>query len=373
MREAYKSFKSIIKRQVSQFPPRFEWETGSTLEFKSYDRDSSLYGAGYKGIGLDEACLASEAIYTQCIGPMTADTDGIVYLTSNFQRGKDYFYDLAMYGQTEEAHNNRIYSWLIKSEEGLAFQGIEGKKKLDWFKRTLPPLVYAAQFENQPLCGENSVFRWTPEKNEKGVPLAAPKDTDTAYILGLDLGKVVDNSYAVVIECPKDLAAPAQVVWCERFPLGISYGAQANRAVEIAKHWNNAVTVADDTGSHGGTAVSKEPFFKKFKAAFDASKLTLKSYTWNQFSKFRIINQLAMEIDEGRLLIPKPELHSMFTDLVNQVRIYTFKETQNFIVYQAPDGEHDDGVSALSMACWGKVSNWGRLGNNNNNIMMNLL
>lgn len=352
------TFKSVIKKDYSQFPPRFTFNNNSTLEFKSYDRPGSLWGGGYSGICLDEACLATKEIYERTILPMVADTNGVVYVISNYQKGKDYFWELAQFGKTEAAHKDGTKSWEIKSETGMAFQGINGKKKLEWFRRNLAPHIYSCQFENLPAAEENNVFRWNPLKNEQGEPQTGPISGHN-YIQGLDIGKVVDPSFSVIVDCPIDTTQPAQVVWCERFPLGMGYRQQAQKAANISQFWNKCVTVADDTSSRGGAVVAKsEPFWHLFKEEFKAKDLRLKPYTWNQFSKFRVINNLALEIDEGRLFIPTPGLHPMFSELVNQICIYQYKETESFVIYSAPTGQHDDGVAALAMAVWGKCSEW---------------
>jgi hypothetical protein len=48
----------------------------------------------------------------------------------------------------------------------------------------------------------------------------------------------------------------------------------------------------------------------------------------------------------------------MFEVLVNQIKIFTLKVTDNFVKYGAPPGEHDDGVCALGMAVHGKLKGW---------------
>lgn len=48
----------------------------------------------------------------------------------------------------------------------------------------------------------------------------------------------------------------------------------------------------------------------------------------------------------------------MFEVLVNQLKVFAYTETGSFVRYDAPKGQHDDGVAALSMAVWGKVSGW---------------
>ena len=199
------------------------------------------------------------------------------------------------------------------------------------------------------------MLRWSDD-NERGRPLAGPQRGAT-YVQGLDIGHTVDPSFSVVMETPADVKKPGQVVYAERFPLRMAYRDQAKKAAEIARLWG-AITVADDTGAKGGAAPAKEPFWHLFKHEFIAAGMPLRAFTWNSHSKFALMNNLAVEIDERLLFIPPPAQYPQFGELVNQIRIYSARPGKWQIEYGAPKGEHDDGVAALAMAAWGKVRGW---------------
>ena len=361
------ALREVVAHNYAAYPPRFLFINGSILEFKSYDKPDSLWGAGYAGIGLDEACAAGKAVYEQTLLPMVSDTGGTIYLASNFQKGRDWFFDLAQTGKTEKAHKDGIKTWEYKTADGIRFQSERGKAELERLKRILPHNIFRCQFENEPIVGMNSVFRWRSEVNEKGERPAGP-EPGKKYCQGLDVGRVQDPSFSVVIECPPPMARPNQlpaqqpgrIVYAERFPLGLAYRAQARRAIELAHFWNNAVTVGDDTGARGGAAPAKEPFWHLFEDEFRIAQpfVYLRAFHFNQYTKFTLVNFLAVEIEEGRVFCAPPDNCQMFSELVNQIKIFTFKVTNNFVKYGAPDGEHDDGVCALGLAVNGKSSGY---------------
>jgi hypothetical protein len=358
------SLRDVIAKDYSQFPPRFQFINGSTLEFKSFDKPGSLWGGGYKAVGIDEACLADEAVFQQTILPMVSDTRGVVILASNYQRGRDWFWTFAQYGKTEKAWAEGVKTWEYKTSEGAAFQTEDGKKELERLKRILPAEVFRCQFENEPLTGENAVFRWT-FRNETAAPVAGPQSGHN-YIQGLDLGRVQDPSFSVIIDAPDEVQGvpqTANIVYAERFPLGMAYEVQAAKAADLARAWNNALTVADDTGSKGGAAPAKEPFWHFFKNEFDKDRnLDFKPFHFNAQSKFTMVNNLALEIAQTRVICPPPDKFEMFGQLVNQIKIFThyISGSHNFIRYDAPKGEHDDGVCALGMAVYGKSMGWAK-------------
>jgi hypothetical protein len=355
--EACPAYKALVKKIHSQFPPRHLFHNGHTLFFLSYDRPDNLLGSGLKLICPDEAAVMPEKVYYNVLAPMVADTDGQILLASNFGQGKNWFWKLAQTGLTAAGRADGIYTWDLPSSVGPLFQSEKGKARLEWYRRNLPPAVFESEFLNKPLVGENAVFRWLADRNEKGTPTTGPQP-GRRYCMGLDIGRVIDPSFVVVMEClpVADKAHPpaGQVVFAEQFQHGMDYTAQARHAGQLSRTWNNATVVADSTGARGGAAPAPEPFFHLFQKEIPG----IREYNWNQYTKFAIVNNLALEIEQGRVLIPPPDKFPMFGELVNQVKVFTYTETLSFVRYGAPKGEHDDGVAALAMADWGKVNGW---------------
>jgi hypothetical protein len=336
--ERSEGFKKFLLKPLAQFPPRLIMRNGSTIAFRSFDHPDGLLGSGLKLICLDEAALAPKRLYQQTLLPMIADTDGQMYLASNFSQGKNWFWDMAQEGLRKESWAHGVRTWELASSTGLAFQGVKGRARLEWFRNHLPRAVFECEFENKPLAGVDSVFRWT-SANEKGLPLKSPQP-GRRYAMGLDLGRVVDPSAAIVMD------DQGQVVFSECFAKGTSHALQAERAAQIQRLFG-ATCVADSTG--GGNPAG-EPYFKHYRAAIPG----LREYTWTRENKFRLINALALEIEQGRIFAP-----TEFEDLISQVKAYKFVEgDMGFVRYGAPKGCHDDLVAAMAMANWAVVSNW---------------
>ena len=357
-------YRGQLKKIYSQFPPRHEFHNGHVISFLSYDRPENLLGSGLALACPDEMSVMPERVYYNVLLPMLA-RDGQLLGASNYNQGKNWFWKLAQRGLTEEGHKDGIQTWDLPSSVGPLFQGERGAERLAWYKRNLPTEVWESEFLNKPTLNQNIVFRWTTEKNEQGKPQNGPQPGHR-YCMGLDIGRVVDPSYVVIMDCPPvmDVNKPpqGQVVYCEQFQRGVSHAEQAAHAGQLARAWK-AVVIADSTGGKGGAAPARtEPFFHLYQREIPG----IREYNWNQFSKFRIVNMLALEIEQGRICVPPPETYHMFDPLVNQVKIYTYTDTDNFVRYGAPNGEHDDGVAALAMAAWGKVSGWATIQENPN-------
>jgi len=338
----------------NQFPRRHVYRNGFRLVFQSYDKPRNLLGSGLRIVAVDEATQCGETVFWQILMPMLS-RNGQAYLACNYNNGKDWFWKLAQKGKTPEGRAELHRTWEYDASVSPIFQGPAGRAKFEWYRRNTPLAIWESEYLNIPRAGEDAVLRWS-DANERGKPLAGP-ERGRAYVQGLDIGHTVDPSFSVVMDAPADVRAPGQVVYAERFPLRLAYRQQAAKAAQIARA-RNAITVADDTGTKGGAAPAKEPFWHLFKEEFDRQHMPLKAFTWNSHSKFALMNNLAVEIDEHLLFIPPPQQYPQFAELVNQIRIFTARPGKWFAEFSAPKGEHDDGVAALAMAAWGKVRGW---------------
>ena len=338
----------------NQFPRRHIFTNGFRLCFQSYDKPRNLLGSGLRIVAVDEATQCGETIFWQVLMPMLSK-NGQAFLACNYNNGKDWFWKLAQKGKTPEGRAELHRTWEYDASVSPIFQGEAGRAKFEWYRRNTPLAIWESEYLNIPRAGEDAVLRWS-DANERGRPLAGPTQGCT-YVQGLDIGHTVDPSFSVVMETPADVRKAGQVVFAERFPLRMGYRQQAQKAAAIAKAWG-AITVADDTGAKGGAAPAREPFWHLFKEEFNRAQQALKAFTWNSHSKFALMNNLAVEIDERLLFIPPPATYPQFAELVNQIHIYTARPGKWFAEFGAPKGEHDDGVAALAMAAWGKVRGW---------------
>ena len=338
----------------NQFPRKHVFRNGFRLCFQSYDKPRNLLGSGLRIVAVDEATQCGETVFWQILMPMLSK-NGQAYLACNYNNGKDWFWKLAQKGKTPEGQAELHRTWEYDASVSPIFQGAAGREKFEWYRRNTPLAIWESVYLNIPRAGEDAVLRWS-DANERGQPLAGPQNS-RQYVQGLDIGHTVDPSFSVVMEVPADVKQPGQVVYAERFPLRMGYRQQAQKAAEIARAWG-AITVADDTGAKGGAAPAREPFWHLFKEEFVKAGQSLRAFTWNSHSKFALMNNLAVEIDERLLFIPRPATYPQFGELVNQIRIYSARPGKWQIEYGAPKGEHDDGVAALAMAAWGKVRGW---------------
>ena len=327
---------SLIKRAYVQFPPRLELKNGSTIDFRSLERCDNLRGEGLKLLCMDEAAYCSSESYYETLAPMLIDSDGTAILGGTYN-GRNWFYELAEKGK---ADCEKIRTWTFPTATGCRFQGDAGKKRYEYFSSMLPPAVRQQELECVPLASADSVFRFV-DRILDGV--AESPQTGSHYVMGLDLGRAVDNTALVVLD-----AGTGHAVFAERYPLGLEHSVMAAKAARVAERYNRAQVIVDVTGgASGGHAESYVRFYRQ-------AMPDLRAFVWSRENKSNLINALALEIEQRRVHVP-----AEFVELIAQIKLYRYKMHEGgFVTYSAPTGEHDDYVSAFAMAVWVKIRGW---------------
>jgi len=150
------------------------------------------------------------------------------------------------------------------------------------------------------------------------------------YVMGADLAKHQDFTVLTVME-----ASTREVVAFDRFQ-DISWTEQKVRIQALASRYNNALVLLDSTGVG-------DPILDDLQVSF----VSAEGYKFNNESKKRLINFLAVAIEQRLITFPDIEV------LVNELQIYEYAITSHgAITYNAPSGKHDDCVISLALAVW---------------------
>jgi hypothetical protein len=336
-----REFMQLVRRPYQQFPPRLEMKNGSEICFRSTDREDTLRGSGLKMVCADEAAFMEESIYFNVLLPMISDAGGEMLLCTS-PSGKNWVYNLYQEGQIP-ANHDRIKSWLSPTSTGLRFQTEKGKLALSRIRASLPPSVYAQEYECEFLASANAVFRYVDDILVDLVPPVGPERGHN-YIAGIDIGRVVDHTSVCILDIETGC-----VVYSEEFPLQIPHHEQAQRARNIVNAWQ-ADAVIDATHIQ---AQNRERYVELYKEAIPGCR----DVSLNRAVKVDMVNNLAFEIERKTVIVPK-----CFEKLVYQMKAYQFQRIEGSYlpVYSAPQGEHDDVLFALILAAWGRKRGWFR-------------
>jgi hypothetical protein len=136
-------------------------------------------------------------------------------------------------------------------------------------------------------------------------------------------------------------ATTRELVYFERFQ-DVSWPVQKLKIQEIAGKYNNALTILDSTGV--GDPIADDLRHANISLYYEDDR---PGYKFTSDSKKRLIENLAIAIEQRLITFPLIEV------LIEELRNYEYNLTaRGRIEYGAPDGKHDDCVTALALACW---------------------
>ncbi|MCX7934159.1 MAG: hypothetical protein N3A66_02745 [Planctomycetota bacterium] len=252
-----------IKHVKSQPHPRIDFDNGSMVCFRSLDKPKFLRGGGWDEVWVDEIQDVPELVWYQILSPLVADRRGVLGCSGQF-RGTEYWTYKQLYLPGQDRSQNWIRSWSFPTWEGFAFQTPEGKAEIERYRKTLPAAVFDQEFACIPTANQNAVFR--PQDIEAvkgGVPCDSAREGG-AYVIGLDIGRIVDPTAIVVLEIPSNI-----VVYCEVRPIREKHEDTAQHVARISHRFGDALVVMDATGGAGASATlgDSDAYVKYYREA----------------------------------------------------------------------------------------------------------
>lgn len=329
-------FMALVDHAFLQFPPRFRMKSGSTINFVSGDSPNNLRGGGLALACLDEAAYQKPEIIA-ALTPKLLDSGGTLIYGSTYN-GRNFYYDAIE--KAKKAANPNVKVWTYKTEEGMAFRGPAGKKRLADYKDTIDPMTWAQEMDCQPLAVQNCAFNYL-DRIIGGVPKAAIKGQK--YICSVDLGRVIDQEACIVLE-----VATGNIVHSHYFVKGQEHTIMANEIRQISDRYGASVVVDSTGGANPASGDSVVHFYRK-------AIPNLREIFWTHATKLTMINNLALEIEQALIHVPLdyPEIHA-------QLREYRYRTSEVTGSHPIFFGKKDDFVAALAMACYARKNNWVR-------------
>lgn len=298
---------------------------GTRFEFYSGENPDAMAGEGVDYVVVDEAALQREVVWTQTVRPTLMDRQGKALLIST-PRGRNWFYTLYNRGQDPEYKDYK--SWQFTTADNPYISEDEVQE----MQQSLPAVMYEQEVLAQFVSDAGSVFR-IPE--ETGiVEYAKPAGH---VFLGIDLAK--HNDFTVFTACRGSDRKPC---YHDRFN-AVSWPMQKQRIIsahdELLASGATSVTIIMDS-----TGIGDVVFDDLEEEGMDIVPIKFTN-DW----KMRAVNLLSADIERGNAFVT--------TEQLAEFEAYTYKinETTGRFKYSAPDGAHDDEVSAKLLEHWGAV------------------
>lgn len=318
-------------------PIVLRFKNGTKMEFYSAERPEGMLGAAVDYAVLDEAAIMPARIFNQIVSPTLIDHKGGALMIST-PRGRNWFYDVWVKGQDDTQTEWESWSFTTQDNPTLP-EGEADRMAADIPRMEADQEIYAkwlaagAQVFTASLTGEAPIQR--DRVFESGLVEGYEK-VQGAVFLGVDLARTTD--YTVLYG---ELERTRRNCYYERWN-GVAWSEQRRRIKQAVKRLMRAgaehVTLMVDEGNAGSVIVEDLQ-----EAGFDVVGVNFTT------QKAPMVRLLANDLEEGKAFV----LDEGLIEFEN----YSMNVTPaGRIQYSAPEGQHDDIVSAKMLAHWGAVN-----------------
>ncbi len=294
------------------------------IDFRSVDTPENIEGFDYDYAFLNEAgiILKNEYLYYNAIQPMLWD-DKCRVVIGGTPKGKGLFYTLYQRGLDQNQPNFKSMTFSSFDNPYVPEALIrEDMKALP--QRVIDQEIYAKFLEDTGVVFRDvqRVATLTPQQPIEG----------HLYVMGCDLAKVQDYTVISVF----DRKTNNQVFQMQFNQL--EWPTIKTRIQEVARKYNNALVYLDSTGvgspiyddlSRAGVPIEPVHFTNEIK-----KQMIEKLSNWIELQEIHLLNI--------------PETINEFNSFT-----YDYSEKTGRIMYNAPQGFHDDIVTSIGLACWG--------------------
>lgn len=328
-----KVLSQLDKRLLTHEPPQdsafdagrsvvLKFKNQSRMEFYSAERPEGMLGEGVDFVVLDEASKMPKNVWEQTVRPTLMDHQGRSLMIST-PTGRNWFYYLWLRGQDPDHADYRSWQYTTADNPYIPPEEVEEMEE------SMPLIVYQQEVLAQFISSAGSVFRFN---DDIVVPHGKPHGH---VVVGVDLAKT--NDFTVFEAACSEDGTPCGY---DRFN-DVSWPMQRNRLKsfvrKLRKDGATHVSIAMDSTGVG------DPFVDDLEAdGYDVIGINFTK------TKQHMVMQLAKDLEDGYVRIG-PER-------VEEIENYTYQVTdRGRFTYSAPEGQHDDVVSALMLRHWGIV------------------
>lgn len=308
----------IDSRKTNEQSLSIELPNGAILEFKSGEIPDNLYGENVWACVIDEATRLREEAWFAIRSTLTK-TKGHVRIIGNLKGTKNWAYRLA---RKAEAHEPDMH-WARLTCADAVKAGILDQTDIDSARRDLPEKVFNELYLSIPNEDGSNPFGLTHIR----ACLTPTLSNKPARVFGVDLAKSIDWTFVVGLD------QQGYACKIERWQ-----GPWAETKERIKALVGNVKTLVDSTGVG-------DPVLEDLQRARGG---VFEGYNFTPASKQKLMEGLAVAIQQQKVHFPDGVLR-------NELDAFEYEYTgrggvSTGVRYSAPDGMHDDGVCALSLA-----------------------
>lgn len=298
--------------------------TDGTIDFWTLEDVDAGRGRKYARIVVDEAAKTKnlEAWWTNAGRSTLADLEGDADFCST-PKGRNFFWRIFTQGGDEE---NR--DWAAFHSPSMQNPHIP-PGEWEELKRQLPERSYRQEILAEFIDESGGVFRMVAESVDRGRKTNDLPIIGQRYCTGIDLARVEDFTVITVFDMR------GRQVYHERFNQ-ISWERQIGAVAAVVNRYPGDAYV-DSTGVG-------DPIYERLRTA----GLNVYSYQFSNASKERLIDSLAMQLEQGKLRLMD------ISEQENELLAFEYELTPSRNVrMSAPEGMHDDCVISVALASWG--------------------
>ena len=310
-----------ITSRMSEQDKRLELVTGGIIEVWTLDTPDPARGRKYKLVIIDESGIVRDLleVWQAAIRPTLVDLSGKALFLGTPKGRRHGFITLFNRGLSNDE------DWQSFRASTLQNPYIPAEE-VEIARRELPPEVFAQEFEGVPTDDGANPFGL--DAIRRAVHSDDRLVSTEPVVYGVDLARSLD--YTVVV----GLDAYRRIVTLDRW--------QAPWAVtkqKVRDMVGQTPIVADATGV--GDAIV---------ADLQVMGVNVTPHVFTQPSKLRLMQRLVAAFQGDELRISDAASAKW---LVVELEAFEFTYTATGVKYEAPPGEHDDGVMALALALYG--------------------
>ncbi len=283
----------------------------AVIWFKSAENPDSLYGEDVWAAVIDEASRCKEEAWHAVRSTLTA-TQGPIRIIGNVKGRRNWAYRMAR--RAEAGEPDMAYNKITAADAIAA--GILTQAEIDDARRQLPESVFRELYLAEASDDEGNPFGMSAIR-----ACIAPRSNAKPTAYGIDLAKSVD--WTVALGLDKDGATCRFERWQSPWQDTI---ARIHQAV------GSVPALVDSTGV-GDPVVE----------ALQRAGGNFEGYKFNQESKQKLMEGLAVAIQQGKVRFPSGPI-------VSELESFEYSYTRTGVHYAAMEGAHDDCVCALALA-----------------------
>lgn len=316
--------------------PQLRTVDGSFVECRSAEDPDGLRGEELDLLIVDEAAILPRNIWELLQARLLSRAGKSICISTPF--GQNWFWEEYLKAQEDKAGFNFPTNDNPEYRENTLWSSPDKIKRLEELKQELPSKVYQQDYEASFLPDAASVF---PMIMQCVKEYQFPREPELGhhYIVGADLALAEDFTAFMVFDTNDNRHVHGEVM--QKIP----YPDQKTRLVAIARRYNNARIIIDNTNE------------KSFAQDLQREGLFIVTdFTFSGKSKKELVDKTTI-LTEQKQVIFAPDKDTNLP-VVSQFQSFGYKYTDaGNIKYSAPEGLHDDVCIACMLAMWGLKSN----------------